>query len=56
LIDTIPLIIRKGILSTLGLGNSGNTSRKTRDFIMGKTSEFAEGNYGLYKKQLHVVY
>jgi hypothetical protein len=55
LVDTVPLIIRKGILSMLGNGDSGNTSQKTRDFIMGKTSEFAKGNYG-DKKQLHAVY
>jgi hypothetical protein len=55
LVDTVPLIMRKGILSTLGFGDPGNTSQKTRDFIMGKTSEFAKGNYG-DKKQLHAVY
>jgi hypothetical protein len=43
------------ILALLGRGNLANTSQKTRDFVLGKTNEFAKGNYG-DEKRLHAVY
>jgi hypothetical protein len=56
LIDIVPLIMRKGILSILGQGDPGNTSQKTRDFIMGKTNEFAKGSNIGHKKKLNAIY
>jgi hypothetical protein len=55
LVDTVPLSVRMDILALLGRGNPANTSQKTRDFVLGKTNEFAKGNYG-DEKRLHAVY